>query len=49
MKITFETPDGARTRAHPEEAKRSDDGKAFVWIRTQSGEITRAFATGEVE
>ncbi|UBF23288.1 hypothetical protein M1M40_gp10 [Halorubrum tailed virus 29] len=49
MAITFATPDGARTHAPPEAATRSDDGTPYVWIRTHGGEITRAFATGEIE
>ena len=47
-RAVFEVPDGGRVRAHPEEATRSVDGKTYVWVRTQDGEITRAFASGEL-
>mgnify|MGYP007124936179 CR=1 FL=1 len=50
MTIAFATPDGHRTHAAPEAATRSADGRAYVWIRTRdTGEVTRAFATGEIE
>ena len=47
-RAVFEVPDGGRVYAHPEEATRTRDGKTYVWVRTQDGEITRAFASGEL-
>ena len=47
-RVVFDVPDGGRVRAHPEEATRTVDGKTYVWVRTQDGEITRAFASGEL-
>lgn len=48
-RIVFEIPDGGRVCAHPEEAKRTADGEAFVWARRRdTGEITRAFSAGEL-
>ena len=47
-RVVFEVPDGGRVYAHPEEATRTVDGKTYVWVRTQDGEITRAFASGEL-
>jgi len=50
MTIAYATPDGHRTQAPPEAATRTADGTPYVWIRTRDdGEITRAFATGDVE
>ena len=50
MTIAFATPDGHRTQAPPEAATRTADGTPYVWIRTRdTGEVTRAFATGEIE
>jgi len=46
-RILFEIPDGGRVAAQPREAKRSVDGKMYVWVRRDDGEITRAFATSE--
>jgi len=43
MKVEFITESGAKTYAPPEESKRSEEGGEFVWIRLDSGEITRAF------
>jgi len=48
-RVVFEVPGGGRVVAHPEEAKRTEDGTPFVWVRRHaSGEITRAFAVGEM-
>ena len=47
-RVVFDVPDGGRVHAHPEEATRTVDGKTYVWVRTQDGEITRAFASGEL-
>ena len=47
-RVVFSVPDGGRVRAQPESAQRSADGEAYVWVRTQDGEITRAFASGEL-
>ena len=47
-RVVFQIPDGGRVRAHPEDATRALDGKTYVWVRTQDGEITRAFASGEL-
>ena len=47
-RAVFEVSDGGRVYAHPEEATRTLDGKTYVWVRTQDGEITRAFASGEL-
>ena len=49
MTIAFATPDGHRTHAPPEAATRTADGTPYVWIRTRDGDVTRAFATGDVE
>jgi len=43
MKIEFTTEDGATAYAPPEESKPSEEDGEFVWIRLDSGEITRAF------
>ena len=47
-RVVFEVPNGGRVYAHPEEATRTLDGKTYVWVRTQDGEITRAFASGDL-
>jgi len=48
-RVVFETDAGGRTYAQPESASYTARGEAFVWVRTRdSGEITRAFATGEM-
>ena len=47
-RAVFEVPDGGRVYAHPEESTRTLDGKTYVWVRKESGEITRAFASGEL-
>ena len=47
-RVVFEVPDGGRVYAHPEEATRTLDGKTYVWVRKENGEITRAFASGEL-
>ena len=47
-RVVFQIPDGGRVRAQPESAHRSADGEAFVWVRTQDGDISRAFSTGEM-
>lgn len=44
----YETEDGHRTRAPPEQAIRTVDGEKFVWIRTRDGDVTRAFEVGAV-
>lgn len=43
MKIEFTTESGEKAYAPPEESKRSEEDGEFVWIRLDSGEITRAF------
>ena len=49
-RVVFEIPaTGGRVAAHPEDAKYSEDGKPFVFARRHdTGEITRAFASGEL-
>ena len=46
-RVVFQVPGGGRVAATPQSAKRSVDGDTFVWVRTQDGDITRAFSTGE--
>ncbi|WLW38119.1 hypothetical protein [Halorubrum tailed virus BLv36] len=43
MKVEFTTGGGAKAYAPPEESKRSEEDGEFVWVRLDSGEITRAF------
>ena len=43
MKVEFTTESGERAYAPPEESKRSEEDGEFIWIRLESGEITRAF------
>ncbi|UBF23493.1 hypothetical protein HRTV-28_gp55 [Halorubrum tailed virus 28] len=49
-RVLFEIPaTGGRVAAHPEEATRTVDGRAYVFARRHdTGEITRAFETGEL-
>ena len=47
-RVIFDVPDGGRVYAHPEEATRTLNGKTYVWVRKGNGEITRAFASGEL-
>ena len=47
-RVVFEVPDGGRVYAHPEVATRTLNGKTYVWVRKGTGEITRAFASGEL-
>ena len=48
-RVIFEIPDGGRVAATPESAKQAEDGEPFVWARRHdTGEITRAFHTGEM-
>ena len=47
-RVVFDVPDGGRVRAHPEEATRTLDGKTYVWVRKEDGDISRAFSTGEM-
>jgi len=49
MKLTFVTKDKEhRTRAPPSEQLYTEDNRAFVWIKTESGEITKAYPTNEL-
>jgi len=49
MNLTFVTEDKEhRTYAPPEEQLYTEDNRAFVWIKTNSGEITKAFPTNEL-
>ena len=43
MKVEFTTENGEKTYAPPEESKHSEQDGEFIWIRLDSGEITRAF------
>ena len=43
MKVEFTTENGERAYAPPEESKLSEEDGKFIWIRLDSGEITRAF------
>ena len=43
MKVEFTTESGEKAYAPPEESKRSEEDGEFIWIRLDSGEITRAF------
>jgi hypothetical protein len=43
MHVQFRTEDGHVTYAPPEESKQSEKDGEFVWIRLDSGGITRAF------
>jgi hypothetical protein len=49
-RVLFEIPaTGGTVAAQPEAAKRTVDGQPFVWARrADTGEITRAFASGEM-
>ena len=48
MRLRFVTPDGRQTRAPPKAMTYTADGTGYVWIRTADGDVTRAFAQGEV-
>ena len=49
MKLTFVTEDKEHfTYAPPEEQLYTEDNKPFVWIKTNDGNITRAFAASEL-
>ena len=46
--VVFETDDGARVAARMADARRTVNGKSYVWLRRDDGEITRAFALGKL-
>jgi hypothetical protein len=49
MRLTFVTEDKEHvTYAPPGEQLYTEDNKPFVWIKTNGGEITRAYPTNEL-
>lgn len=46
MRLEFRTPDGRTTYAPPEETFFDSDGNQYVWVRTDDGDVRKAYLNG---